>query len=175
MYFIAFASLLSVVIAKVFGEERLGGEDLVVEEGVTNSYGAFIGAFTTTFVAEFGDTTFIITAILSSKYGRGWVVLGCLGSLLVMSFLSCSIGEISENFVSRLTLKYLSSGLFFYFGGKALYEVITNTVEDDDEEIAERLEKIFSDKSNKGMTTADKSKTKKKVELREMTGVAVAV
>ena len=61
-------------------------------------------------------------------------------------------------------MKYGAALLFLLFGGKSLYEAITNTVDDEDDEAEDDLKKIEK-----------KLSTKKEKNVIHISGIAIAV
>jgi len=131
---------------------------------LVSKHGAIIGSFISTSVSEFGDRTFILTAMLSTKYSKKWVFLGCFGAFFVMNTISCTLGNVSQLFLSKQYLQYGAALLFLFFGGKSLYEAVTNTVDGEDDEAEEHLKKIEK-----------KLATKKEKSIVHITGAAIAV
>lgn len=83
--------------------------------------------------------------MLSTKYNRKWVFVGCFGAFFLTNIISCLIGNISEMFISKHYMKIVAALLFLFFGIKSLYELVTNTVDDEDDEAEEDL-KIIENK-----------------------------
>ncbi|KAL4481529.1 hypothetical protein ABPG74_007618 [Tetrahymena malaccensis] len=104
--------------------------------------GAFIGSFLTILITEIGDKTFIVTAILATKYDKQWVFLGSFGALFLMTLISCGIGKASLSLIDETYIKLLASALFFGFGGNAIYEAIANKIDDEQEEIQNNLKEL---------------------------------
>ncbi|KAL4498543.1 hypothetical protein ABPG72_019661 [Tetrahymena utriculariae] len=153
------------------------------DDQILQSHGSFIGSFISTSVSEIGDKTFIMTAILSSKYNRFWVFIGSVGSMLIMTLISCLLGSLTEYFLPLIYVKLISSALFLIFGLKMLYEVYTDTVDDEDdeaEEEIEELEKILSQIVKKPKTETDQiddskqnsKENEKKKKKKEIKGIA---
>lgn len=111
-------------------------------------HGAFIGSFLSILITEIGDKTFIVTAVLATKYNKLWVFIGSYGALFLMTLISCFIGNVSLSLINPDYIKYLAAALFFIFGGKAIYEAATNKLEDDEEEIEHDLKEL-DEKFNK--------------------------
>ncbi|KAL4428861.1 hypothetical protein ABPG74_001348 [Tetrahymena malaccensis] len=111
-------------------------------------HGALFGSFLSILVTEIGDKTFIVTAILATKYDKKWVFIGSFGALFLMTLISCVIGTASLSFIDESYIKIVAAALFFGFGGKAVYEAITNKIEDEDEEIEHDIKEL-EEKINK--------------------------
>lgn len=102
-------------------------------------HGAFLGSFISILVTEIGDKTFIISAVLAVRYSKLWVFIGGYGALFLMTFISCFIGSISVSILPEFYIKLVAALLFFIFGGKAVYEAVTNKIEAEDDEIEHDL------------------------------------
>lgn len=59
-----------------------------------------------------------------------------------MTFISCFIGNVSDYFLPEFYIKLIAALLFFIFGGKAIYEGITNKIENEDDEIENDLKEL---------------------------------
>ncbi|EAS05288.1 transmembrane protein (macronuclear) [Tetrahymena thermophila SB210] len=105
-------------------------------------HGALFGSFLSILVTEIGDKTFIVTAILATKYDKKWVFIGSFGALFLMTLISCVIGTASLSFIDESYIKIVAAALFFGFGGKAVYEAITNKIEDEEEEIEHDIKEL---------------------------------
>lgn len=81
-----------------------------------------------------------------------------------MNVISCTIGSVSQLFLSKQYLKYIAGLLFLFFGGKSLYEAITNTVDDEDDEAEDDLKQIEK-----------KLSTKKEKSIVHISGTAIAI
>ncbi|KAL4467511.1 hypothetical protein ABPG72_004579 [Tetrahymena utriculariae] len=132
------------------GEKDPKGEDDDVDDDLQllRDHGALFGSFLSILVTEIGDKTFIVTAILATKYDKKWVFIGSFGALFLMTLISCVIGTASLSFIDESYIKILAAALFFGFGGKAVYEAITNKIEDEDEEIEYEIKEL-EEKINK--------------------------
>ncbi len=71
--------------------------------------------------AELGDKSFLITILLSMRHPRGWVFLGTVLSLTVMTVLSVVAGKLFSS-VNPAYLRYGSIVVFLGFGFKLLYQ-----------------------------------------------------
>jgi len=118
-------------------------------------HGAFVGSFISILVTEIGDKTFIISAVLATKYSKLWVFIGGYGALFLMTFISCFIGNVSEYFLPDFYIKLIAALLFFVFGGKAIYEGITNKIENEDDEIENDLKALEEKFGNHNKTPDD--------------------
>lgn len=162
------AFILSVVCARTTEEESVETDSV------------FWGSFVSSAASELGDKTFMLTAILASRYSKPWVFLGSMSALGLMTLLSCFIGNVSEQFIPQLYTKYLAALLFLYFGGKSLYEVITDTVDDEDDEVEEDLKIIEAKLSKKSLDKEDScdkndvKNEKKNKKIKSVSGPAIA-
>lgn len=83
---------------------------------------ALIRSFMTIILSEIGDKTFFIAAILSMRHPRLVVFLGALGSLVVMSILSASLGHILPTLLPKKWTQIMAGVLFLVFGSKMMME-----------------------------------------------------
>ena len=101
--------------------------------------------------------------------------IGGYGALFLMTFISCFIGNVSDYFLPDFYIKLIAALLFFVFGGKAIYEVITNKIENEDDEIEndlKALEHKFGNNDDNSPPGADAEnnptgKDKETIELEE--------
>lgn len=100
--------------------------DISSELSLLESHGAFLGSFLAIIFSELGDKTFIIAAILAMKYSRNWVFIGSAGAMLVMTFVSCFLGQFILYILPEFYMKLGAALLFFAFGIKALYEGVVD-------------------------------------------------
>lgn len=83
-------------------------------------------------VSEIGDKTFFIAAVMAMRNSRQSVFGGAAGALAAMTVLSALMGWAAPSLISKQYTQYGAALLFFVFGFKMLYEVIT-AVEKGDE------------------------------------------
>ncbi|KAG2054403.1 UPF0016-domain-containing protein [Suillus hirtellus] len=83
---------------------------------------ALIRSFMTIILSEIGDKTFFIAAILSMRHPRLVVFLGALGSLVLMSILSASLGHILPALLPKKWTQVMAGVLFLVFGSKMMME-----------------------------------------------------
>lgn len=110
------------------------GEDDEDELQLLKDHGPLFGSFLSILVSEIGDKTFIVTAVLATRYNKVWVFIGSYSALFLMTFISCFIGNVSELFLPQSYISLVAALLFFVFGIKSIYEAVTNKLEDSEEE-----------------------------------------
>jgi putative Ca2+/H+ antiporter (TMEM165/GDT1 family) len=106
-------------------------------EGAAGSKGSLFSAFTKSFssivVSELGDKTFFIAAIMAMRYNRIAVLAGALLALFLMTGLSTAFGYIVPTILPASVTHILITVLFFFFGGKLLYDAYSDDGEGGDE------------------------------------------
>eukprot|EP01026_Neomeris_dumetosa_P059634 TRINITY_DN5571_c1_g1_i4.p1 TRINITY_DN5571_c1_g1~~TRINITY_DN5571_c1_g1_i4.p1 ORF type:complete len:243 (-),score=26.81 TRINITY_DN5571_c1_g1_i4:52-780(-) len=108
----------------------------VLRESILGKSG-FLAAFSLIFLAEIGDKTFFIAALLAMKLGKWVSLIGSTSSLAVMTVISVVIGQIFKNVPHALTTslpigEWLGTILLVIFGIKSLMEGLK--AEDEEEE-----------------------------------------
>ncbi|PPQ92151.1 hypothetical protein CVT25_008776 [Psilocybe cyanescens] len=83
---------------------------------------ALLQSFLMIIISELGDKTFLIAAILAMRHPRLTVFLGAFLSLLLMSFLSASLGHLLPTLIPRRWTQWCAAALFLVFGVKMLGE-----------------------------------------------------
>ncbi|CAG9467281.1 unnamed protein product [Pedinophyceae sp. YPF-701] len=96
----------------------------------------FVQATSLNILAELGDKTFCIAAILSMKHSRLAVFIGCMLAMAIMTVLSTMLGS-AAHVLPKVLVDGLSSALFFYFGGTMLWSYFSGDDDDSDDELAE--------------------------------------
>lgn len=97
---------------------RLLAED-IGNKGFSTS---FFTSFFTILVCEIGDKTFFLAMVMAMKYKK-WVVFGGgYGALAVMTVLSTIFGAVITTLISKTLTDLIVTALFFYFGGKLIWE-----------------------------------------------------
>jgi len=81
-----------------------------------------VASFSTIVVSELGDKTFFIAAIMAMRYSRLAVLIGALTALFVMTGISTAFGVIATEFIPHSYTHYITTGLFFFFGVKLLWD-----------------------------------------------------
>ncbi|XP_003747323.1 transmembrane protein 165 [Galendromus occidentalis] len=82
----------------------------------------FVSSMTVVILAELGDRTFFIAAVLAVKHPRLVVFLGQMAAQTAMTVASVALG-MAAHFIPRYVLHYVSIACFILFGFKMLYEV----------------------------------------------------
>ncbi|MBD2256380.1 TMEM165/GDT1 family protein [Pseudanabaena sp. FACHB-2040] len=94
-------------------------------------------------IAELGDKTFFIAAILATRHPRRWVFVGAIAALAAMTIISVLTGQVA-GLLPRHYVKVAEVVLFLGFGLKMLYDALQmsgqETLEDECKEAAELLE-----------------------------------
>lgn len=97
----------------------------------------FFKSFGLILASEIGDKTFIIAAVMAMKNQRRWVFAGAIAALGLMTLLSALMGWAAPNLISKTYTHYAATILFFFFGGRLLYDSIFNQTEGVSGEIEE--------------------------------------
>jgi hypothetical protein len=79
---------------------------------------AFFNSLTMIIATELGDKTFCIAAVMAMRYNRGFVFLGAIMALIVMTILSVGIGVAVPTLLPKAYTHYAAALLFAYFGYK---------------------------------------------------------
>jgi len=80
-----------------------------------------------------GDKTFFIAAIMSMRYNRIAVFAGALTALFLMTAISTAFGYIVPTILPASVTHIFITLLFFFFGGKLLYDAYTDDGEPNEE------------------------------------------
>ncbi|KAH7909435.1 hypothetical protein BJ138DRAFT_1155299 [Hygrophoropsis aurantiaca] len=83
---------------------------------------ALVRAFMMIIVSEIGDKTFLIAALLAMRHPRMLVFAGATASLLLMSFLSASLGHLLPSLLPKQLTQTLAALLFLVFGTRMARE-----------------------------------------------------
>jgi putative Ca2+/H+ antiporter (TMEM165/GDT1 family) len=105
-----------------------------------NVFSAFAQSFSSIVVSELGDKTFFIAAIMAMRYNRIAVLCGSLAALFLMTAISTAFGTIVPTFLPQSVTHILITILFFFFGGKLLYDAYTDDGEGGDEQAEVEIE-----------------------------------
>ncbi|KAK3241619.1 hypothetical protein CYMTET_48633 [Cymbomonas tetramitiformis] len=109
--------------------------------GVAASEGGFLeGAFKSLMMiimSEIGDKTFFIAAVMAMKHSRVTVLSGAFGALAVMTVLSAALGYLAPNLIPKKYTHLAATTLFFFFGGRLLWESLRSAGEESWSELAE--------------------------------------
>jgi len=94
---------------------------------------SFTKSFSSIVVSELGDKTFFIAAIMSMRYNRIAVLAGALSALFLMTGLSTAFGYVVPKLLPASVTHILITILFFFFGGKLLYDAYNDDGEPNEE------------------------------------------
>jgi len=120
-----------------------------------DSFSAFVQSFSSIVVSELGDKTFFIAAIMAMRYNRIAVISGALLALFLMTAISTAFGSIVPTLLPASVTHIIITGLFFFFGGKLLYDAYTSDKEESNEQ--EEVEIELNQMHSKLMKNMDKS------------------
>jgi len=149
--FILFCLALYLVFVIVQGDKA----DVAVEGGLANEGGkkpagifsAFVQSFSSIVVSEIGDKTLFIAAIMAMRYNRLAVLAGALLALFLMTGISTAFGYVVPKLLPASVTHILITVLFFFFGGKLLYDAYTDDGaggNDEQEEVEIELNQLHS-------------------------------
>jgi len=96
-------------------------------------FSAFVQSLSSIVVSELGDKTFFIAAIMAMRYNRMAVLAGALFALFLMTGLSTAFGQIVPALLPASVTHILITILFFFFGGKLLYDAYSDDGEESNE------------------------------------------
>lgn len=88
--------------------------------------GPFFGAFLANIFSEFGDKTFLIAAVMATKYSRLSVFIGSTAALVLMSLISCLLGHYIPALLSPTYTSIIAGVLLTIFGGLLLWDAYKN-------------------------------------------------
>lgn len=111
-----------------------------VTEGFLKSWGMIL-------VSEIGDKTFFIAAVMAMKHSRATVFAGAIAALSVMTVLSAALGWAAPNLISKRYTQFAAIALFFFFGGRSLWDSWNSTGGESEE--LEEVEKEMQEKEAK--------------------------
>jgi putative Ca2+/H+ antiporter (TMEM165/GDT1 family) len=127
-----FATVILAVSATTTVET--GKADTVATTGKKGNYfSAFVQSFSSIVVSELGDKTFFIAAIMAMRYNRIAVLAGALLALFLMTAISTAFGYIVPTILPASVTHILITVLFFFFGGKLLYDAYNDDGEPNEE------------------------------------------
>ncbi|ABB58020.1 TMEM165/GDT1 family protein [Synechococcus elongatus] len=69
-------------------------------------------------IAELGDKTFLIAALLAMRHRRRWVLLGTVLALALMTILSVAIGQLANQLLPETWVRWAEVAFFAIFGLK---------------------------------------------------------
>jgi len=102
-------------------------------------FSAFVQSLSSIVVSELGDKTFFIAAIMAMRYNRLAVLAGALLALFLMTGLSTAFGQVATLLPASVT-HILVTILFFFFGGKLLYDAYSDDGEESNEQAEVEIE-----------------------------------
>jgi len=105
-----------------------------------NLFSAFAQSFSSIVVSELGDKTFFIAAIMAMRYNRLAVLCGALLALFLMTGISTAFGSIVPSLLPASVTHVLITILFFFFGGKLLYDAYSDDGEESNEQAEVEIE-----------------------------------
>lgn len=103
-------------------------------------FSAFVRSLSSIVVSELGDKTFFIAAIMAMRYNRMAVLSGALFALFLMTALSTAFGQIVPALLPASVTHILITVLFFFFGGKLLYDAYNDDGEEGNEQAEVEIE-----------------------------------
>ena len=120
-------------------------------DGIGDFQDAFVSSLAMILVAELGDETFIIAAIMAMRHPRAIVLSGALSALAIMTVLSTALGVIAPMLISPKVVNKCAFVLYTFFGCRLFYIAWRSKPGASmQEEVDEMAEKIDVDKAPKG-------------------------
>jgi putative Ca2+/H+ antiporter (TMEM165/GDT1 family) len=162
-------SLLSVIVqadAAVESHGSQGGEGKKPQ----GAFSAFVQSFSSIVVSEIGDKTFFIAAIMAMRYNRLAVLAGALLALFLMTGISTAFGYVVPKIIPPSVTHILITILFFFFGGKLLYDAYTDDGSDNNEQ--EEVEIELNQLHSKLVKSSDRADPHQEAEIENITGHA---
>jgi putative Ca2+/H+ antiporter (TMEM165/GDT1 family) len=117
-----------------------------------NFVSAFISSLSMILVSEIGDKTFFIAAILAMKKSRLEIFAAAIAALALMTMLSALMGFTLPNILPPSLTKAAATILFFFFGGKLLYDAYNMEANETNEELGEVEEELERGELDTGTT-----------------------
>eukprot|EP00884_Botryococcus_braunii_P010672 jgi/Botrbrau1/19606/Bobra.0035s0083.2 len=111
---------------------------------ISNFSNAFGKSFLMILVAEFGDDTFIIAAIMAMRHSRLAVFCGALLAESFMTIVSTGLGYMLPNLISRTAVHYAATVAYTLFGLRLLWVAWHMPADDisNQEEVEEAQQKL---------------------------------
>ena len=120
-------------------------------DGIGDFHDAFVSSLAMILVAELGDETFIIAAIMAMRHPRAIVLSGALSALAIMTVLSTALGVIAPMLISPKVVNKCAFVLYTFFGCRLFYIAWRSKPGASmQEEVDEVAEKIDVEKAPKG-------------------------
>ena len=120
-------------------------------DGVGDFKDAFVSSLAMILVAELGDETFIIAAIMAMRHPRLIVLSGALSALAIMTVLSTAMGVLAPMLISPKVVNKCAFVLYTFFGCRLFYIAWRSKPGSSmQEEVDEVAEKIDVEKAPKG-------------------------
>jgi len=157
-------SLLSVIVQADAAVESHGGEGKKPQ----GAFSAFVQSFSSIVVSEIGDKTFFIAAIMAMRYNRLAVLAGALLALFLMTAISTAFGYVVPKILPPSVTHILITILFFFFGGKLLYDAYTDDGSDNNEQ--EEVEIELNQLHSKLVKSSDRADPHQEAEIENITG-----
>jgi len=126
-------------------------------------FAAFGKSFSSIVVSEIGDKTFFIAAIMAMRYNRVAVLAGALLALFLMTAISSAFGTIVPTLLPPSVTHILITVLFFFFGGKLLYDAYNEDGGENDEQAEVEIE--LNQLHSKLMKNAASSNPRQEVQI----------
>ena len=92
---------------------------------MSTNFASFSKSFVSNLISEFGDKTFIISAVLAMKHNPYFVFLGSSFGFFAMTTIGTAVGYLIPKLISAVLIQGLSAALFIYFGAKILRKQLT--------------------------------------------------
>jgi len=136
---------LGVLLVSVLADPASEGDNTKTEGAPTDVkkgtlFSAFAQSFSSIVVSELGDKTFFIAAIMAMRYNRAAVLAGALLALFLMTAISTAFGSIVPTLLPASVTHILITVLFFFFGGKLLYDAYSDDGEESNEQAEVEIE-----------------------------------
>lgn len=113
-------------------------------DGVGDFKDAFVSSLAMILVAELGDETFIIAAIMAMRHPRLIVLSGALSALAIMTVLSTAMGVLAPMLISPKVVNKCAFVLYTFFGCRLFYIAWRSkpgsSMQDEVDEVAEKID-----------------------------------
>lgn len=135
-----------------FDESDLNSDETPSDDNLFRD--GFVSSFTMILLAEIADKTFFIAAIMAMRYNKVIVFAGAYSALVIMTGLSCALGQVVGLIPQNIT-HYIAASLFAIFALQMIYEAykmrgqsaqgemeeVAAELREDDEELRVRFRK----------------------------------